>query len=141
MNEEFSPGPSKHQVLRDMDSKAESEPFLESALNERPRGWPQRHIFLHTITTANVLLFCASLTLYWSSGPGNRPGPYQTDIRDAWPAVQYEERTFTGALKYSTDTKELYREHDAIREYFGPPSILIEDAWDRLLHGGLHSER
>ncbi|KAK4496645.1 hypothetical protein PRZ48_012627 [Zasmidium cellare] len=48
--------------------------------------------------------------------------------------VQYEERTFTGALKYDTDSKELYREHDAEREYFGEPSILIEDAWDRLLH-------
>lgn len=122
----------------DLNAEVESEPFLEKPLNERPRAWPQRYVLLHTVTIANVLLFWASLALYWLSSPDHRLGPFQTDIQDAWPAVHYEQRSFTGSLKYNTDTKELYREHDAEREYFGSPSILIEDAWDRLLHGKLH---
>ncbi|KAF2160390.1 hypothetical protein M409DRAFT_29236 [Zasmidium cellare ATCC 36951] len=122
-----------------MDIKAESEPFLESAvLLESSRAGletrRQRLPYGQAITIGNVVLFCSSFALYWLSRQRQRQGPFQTDIRDAWPAVQYEDRTFTGALKHDAESKELYREHDAEREYFGPPSILIEDAWDRLLH-------
>ncbi|CAK4034791.1 Hypothetical predicted protein [Lecanosticta acicola] len=58
-----------------------------------------------------------------------------TDTTDAHKAIEYESRTFTGALVYDPEKKVAFRKPDGEREYFGPPSKEIDDAWHELLHG------
>ncbi|KAF2158524.1 hypothetical protein M409DRAFT_71591 [Zasmidium cellare ATCC 36951] len=60
-------------------------------------------------------------------------GPHETDLEDARRAVQYESRKFTGALLFDESSFRVYRELDAERQFFGPPSATIDDAWSDLL--------
>lgn len=60
---------------------------------------------------------------------------FQTDLSDARRAIQYEWRTYTGALVYDSETKQAVRVKDAPVEYFGPPGNEIDAAWDELLRG------
>ena len=63
---------------------------------------------------------------------------FTTDLPDARKAIQYEKRTYTGALVYEPDTKQAVRMKDAPAEYFGPPGNEIDAAWDALLKGTVH---
>lgn len=61
-------------------------------------------------------------------------GIFITEIADALPFVQYEERGFVGELAYNITSKELYREVDPTEpQYFGRPSPLIDAAWKELM--------
>ena len=65
----------------------------------------------------------------------HRQDVFKTDFPDARRAVQYEQRTYTGALVYDSETKRAVRVQDAPVEYFGPPGDEIDAAWDELLKG------
>ncbi|KAF2210521.1 hypothetical protein CERZMDRAFT_60734 [Cercospora zeae-maydis SCOH1-5] len=56
-------------------------------------------------------------------------------MEDARSAIEYEEQEYTGALVYDPDTKTAGRRHDAAVEYFGPPSLALDQKWRQLLHG------
>jgi len=63
------------------------------------------------------------------------PGTFRTDFNDARASVQYEERVFTGALKYDPAVGHAYREIDPQQpQYFGESSPEIKAAWDDLIH-------
>lgn len=62
------------------------------------------------------------------------PGPFGTDFKAAQAWVEYEERVFTGPLRYNLETGHFYRDIEAEQlHYFGEPSPEIESAWDGLL--------
>lgn len=81
-------------------------------------------VILAAFTTANATI--------WSS---RRPVVWRTDFPDARKAIQYEERVFTGALTYDQGQGRILRLQDAETEYFGRPSLEIDQAWEELLHG------
>ncbi|KAF7187155.1 Cyclochlorotine biosynthesis protein R, partial [Pseudocercospora fuligena] len=87
---------------------------------------------------ASVLLISVTLNAYtWLSYPSRLEALAQcihnTDMADAWPAIEYEERTFTGALVYDPTRKRVVRKSDSDTDYFGPPSKELDDRWDDLL--------
>lgn len=69
-----------------------------------------------------------------TSSPGNQipeNGYFPTDFEDARSAIQYEKRTFTGALSYNETSKRFYRNISTEEtQYFGPPSKEIDEAWE-----------
>jgi hypothetical protein len=50
-------------------------------------------------------------------------------------AIEYERRSYTGALTYSHDNGGVVRLNDSDMEFFGPPSASIDESWKYLLHG------
>lgn len=125
-----------------MDEKRETVPFLpegerdisKSQSKDRSRT---AYWILSFGTLLNVVLFFGAVVLYTRSRVENGPGPLSTDIKDAWGAVEYETRAFTGALKWSKEIGHLYREQDYDTEYFGPPKKELDAVWEELLHGEL----
>lgn len=107
-----------------------------------PRSERQRHIRQHVLLASNVCILLISIAFNVGTWRINNRGPellprciHNTDMTDARPSIEYEERVFTGALLYDPDTKTAIRKPDAAVEYFGPPSKEIDDAWHELLHG------
>lgn len=62
---------------------------------------------------------------------------FPTDLPDSRKAIEYEQRTFTGALVYDPDQQKMFRHQDAEVEYFGEPSQELEDAWSDMMRGAL----
>ena len=91
------------------------------------------------ILAANIAVLLVSLIVNLSTWSGNHGSDciMPTDMLDARSAIQYEQRVYTGALTYDTETKRMFREQDSPTEYFGYPSQEINDAWRELLHGML----
>lgn len=57
-----------------------------------------------------------------------------TEIADALPFLQIEQRRFSGELAYNTTSRQLYREtNSAEPQYFGKPSPGIDAAWHELM--------
>ncbi|CZT18303.1 uncharacterized protein RCC_04147 [Ramularia collo-cygni] len=99
------------------------------------RKWGRTSYWILSVgTLLNVALFCGTVLIYMQSQSPSTPGPLKSDIKDAWDAVQYETRTFTGALKWDRDSGNLHREQDYSVEYFGPPSDKLDEIWEELLH-------
>jgi hypothetical protein len=60
---------------------------------------------------------------------------WDTELADARGAIEYERRSYTGALTYSHDKGGVTRLNDGEMEFFGPPSASIDESWKYLLHG------
>ena len=56
-----------------------------------------------------------------------------TDLLDARRAIEYEPRTYTGALIYDPGSKLIERLKDGDVEYVGPPSQELDDNWEALV--------
>lgn len=62
------------------------------------------------------------------------PSLASTEIADALPFLQTEQRHFSGELAYNTTSKQLYREiNPSSPQYFGQPSPEIDAAWHELM--------
>lgn len=73
---------------------------------------------------ANALILIISILVNISTWKRSLPGTcvFPTDMKDAHAAIEYEQRTFTGALVYDPDKKTAVRKQDGDRQYFGQPS-------------------
>lgn len=124
-----------------MEEKQESVPFLpndeRAASSTKPKGNGRTAWLVFSVgSLLNIALFFGAVVLYMKSHPiHGQPGPLRSDIKDAGKAVQYEIRTFTGALKWDRESGNMYREQDYSTEYFGPPSEKLDAAWKELLRG------
>lgn len=120
---------------------SEAEEFLhdeekyEYTQPQRPKT-NKRPFWIWTILTC-VNLAIASVTFFsYLQDRSSFRGPiWDTDMLDAHDSIEYEERTYTGALAYDYDKKEMIRENDGKMEFFGPPSPEVDAAWHSLLHG------
>lgn len=125
-----------------MHEKPESVPFLPvdqrgpSSLNFSKCS-KTTWLVLSSGTLLNVVLFLSTVLMHVQWNAESDPGPLQSDIKDAWKAVQYETRTFTGSLKWDRDTGNLFREKDYSTEYFGPPGEKLDTAWEGLFYGAV----
>lgn len=132
-------------VVDEADDEQENGSLLhtsEPSPKSRSRGCIQRYWLL----ALNILILLVSVAVNvgtWAIH-NQEPAPaqptlpvcvHETDMLDARPAVEYEERVFTGALVYDPETKVAFRKQDGEKEYFGPPSKELDAAWDELLHG------
>ncbi|EME44804.1 hypothetical protein DOTSEDRAFT_80397 [Dothistroma septosporum NZE10] len=140
----------KASFLSDVDS--ETTQSLRQTLF-RPQNDRQRQFRQYTLLALNVSILLLSILLNISTWvrssstasaipAGNSSADtspavcvHETDMLDAREAIEYEQRVFTGALMYDTETKRVQRMKDAEREYFGAPSKELDDAWGDLLHG------
>lgn len=125
-----------------MEDKQDSVPFLpghhREVVSTRSRSYIRTAWLALSIgTLLNVALFLSTVIMFMKSRAGDQPGLLRTDIKDAGKAVQYETRTFTGALKWDRESGNMYREQDYSTEYFGPPSEKLDEAWEGLIHGNL----
>jgi hypothetical protein len=92
-------------------------------------------LMLISLVLSNLILAGISAAL-WVRLNSMNDGVYRTDFADARKAITYEERVFSGALKYNTETKDVFRDIDPSEpQYFGPPSPDVDAAWDKLLAG------
>jgi hypothetical protein len=89
-------------------------------------------------TGVNLLIFVVFSTLNYTIWPRSMPLGWSTELADARRAIEYEERTFTGALVYDAQKGRAVRLQDADVEYFGRPSPSIDSAWADLLHSKCH---
>lgn len=65
-----------------------------------------------------------------------RLGPFKTDFHDAKSWVNYEERVFTGMLRYNTTTRKPYLGIDPSEpQYVGEPGPELDATWNDLLRG------
>ncbi|KAF1988328.1 hypothetical protein K402DRAFT_328891 [Aulographum hederae CBS 113979] len=73
--------------------------------------------------------------------PQTWPGPLPSDLKDSWPAIEYETRVFGGGLNYNESSGEIVWEADDVEDgkegnrYFGLPSEEIDEAWEDLMRG------
>lgn len=80
----------------------------------------------------------ACVTVYSNANAHNYPPRvlgWDTELYDARRAIEYEQRTYTGALTYDPEKQEIVKLDDSDLEFFGPPSKQIDDSWNYLLHG------
>lgn len=138
------------------DLKLQRAPFLadEEQDDERqgglwqslksPRSDRERTRRQYCLLGLNVLLLILSgainISTWWSTGEDGSILPrcvHDTDMKDAQPAIEYEERYYTGALLWDTAAKRIIRKPDAEQEFFGPPSKELDDLWHDMLRGKL----
>ena len=90
----------------------------------------------------NTLIAC--VTVYSNATVSSRqpqvPG-WDTELHDARKAIEYEEQSYTGALTYDSEKRQIVKVNDSDLEFFGPPSERIDNAWQYLLHCLLRSTR
>lgn len=100
-------------------------------------GWKKQHPWI-ALTGLNILLACISfyniIRVPDRCSPQDVQG-WDTELADARSAIEYERRSYTGALTYSHDEGSVMRLNDSEMEFFGPPSAKIDEAWKYLLHG------
>lgn len=119
----------------------EVERFLDDERQNtqlQPQTHPGRrrsHCHWILLTGLNLLIATVSLCSYTQITRKTHGPVWETDILDAHDAIQYEERTYTGALGYDYEKKEMIREPDGEVEYFGPPGPAVDAAWHDLLRG------
>jgi hypothetical protein len=88
------------------------------------------------LTGINILLACVSFyTILFPERCSSRVKGWDTELTDARGAIEYERRSYTGALTYSHDNGGVVRLNDSDMEFFGPPSASIDESWKYLLHG------
>lgn len=91
----------------------------------------------------NIIIFIASITI-WIGIFVQRHNlvnerPDSSDLLDARRsnAVQYETRSYSNVLDYDPATRRAVMSRKGDRQFVGPPSVAIDDAWDELLRGTL----
>jgi hypothetical protein len=95
---------------------------------------PSKPLWTVIVLLAAVALASIATNLWqWS----HYQETFKTDLPDARRAIQYEQRTYTGALVYDSETVRAIRVQDAPIEYFGPPGEEIDAAWGELLKGNM----
>ena len=88
------------------------------------------------LTGLNILLACFSFyTIMFPERCSSQVQGWDTELADARGAIEYETRSYTGALTYSHEKKRVTRLHDGEMEFFGPPSASIDESWEYLLNG------
>lgn len=109
--------------------------------NTQPPSNKKRNIHFYVLfSLLNITIAC--ITVYSNANAHNHPPRvlgWDTELYDARRAIEYEKRSYTGALTYDSEKKEIIKLNDSDLEFFGPPSTQIDDAWDYLLHGSLDS--
>lgn len=99
----------------------------------------KRNIHFYVLfTLLNITIAC--ITVYSNASAHRHPlrvSSWDTELYDARRAIEYEERSYTGALTYDCEKKEIVKLNDSDLEFFGPPSTQIDDAWDYMFHGPL----
>ena len=92
----------------------------------------------------NIIIACVTVYSNANANAHNRRPQalgWDTELHDARSAIEYEERAYTGALSYDAEKREIIKVNDSKLEFFGPPSKIIDDAWQYLLHGSLDTAR
>lgn len=87
---------------------------------------------------ANALILIISILVNISTWRRSLPGTcvFATDMKDAHAAIEYEQRTFTGALVYDPEKKTAVRQQDGVKQYFGQPSQeIVRPSTPRLRRG------
>jgi hypothetical protein len=147
--------PVWERLPQDLDSPtsadAEYQPFLKSEDNGSSedrdstaaaaaprRSSPSRQPWIiSTLILACTTIALATLQILSVTQARDNACPNvclrQSDTVDARGAVEYEQRTWTGALTFDNDLDRIVRLKDAPVEYVGEPSKEIDDAWDDLL--------
>jgi len=128
---------------------ADSETADEDVVHSRNTGKPYSWIVV-ALAISNLLLIAALVYTYQSRFSATTtkhndaitPAPTKqatpslatTEIADALPFLQVEQRSFSGELAYNTTSKQLYREVNLSQpQYFGHPSPEIDAAWHELM--------
>ena len=127
--------PSKSEKTREAAGASEEELFLpQDARTEplRPKKSLSPWVIVSGIQGFVIVLLFLHIVLQSRINNGSA---FPTDFEDAKKAVEYEQRKYTGALVYDSDTKQAIRLHDAEMEYFGEPSQELDEAWYSLLKG------
>lgn len=62
---------------------------------------------------------------------------FETDLTAARTSIKLKKYQFSGGLNFYPENGTVYRAHNSVdgREYVGPPSTTIDDAWEDLLDG------
>lgn len=92
--------------------------------------------FYALFSLLNITIAC--ITVYSNANAHTRRPQvlgWDTELHDARSAIEYEERSYTGALTYDYEQQAVVKLNDSDLEFFGPPSARIDDAWEYLLHG------
>jgi len=83
-----------------------------------------------------LILISWSISIYLWLHQKPWPGHFSTDLKSMWPAIEYEERGFSGGLNYNPETKKIIWEmNDKEPQYFGVPNPSIDAAWANLMKG------
>ena len=105
--------------------------------NTQPPPNKKRNIHFYVLfSLLNITIAC--ITVYSNANAHNHPPRvlgWDTELYDARRAIEYEKRSYTGALTYDSEKKEIVKLNDSELQFFGPPSTQINDSWDYLLHG------
>ena len=106
--------------------------------NHKATSSRKHHAWI-TLTALNTFLACITLypILFHNGRCNSQVQGWDTELADARGAIQYERRSYTGALTYSHDKGGVTRLNDGEMEFFGPPSASVDEAWEYLLHGML----
>jgi hypothetical protein len=121
----------------DEDNGLLDEDGLRPAMTTKLKAKPSwKHHTWIALTGLNILLACISFYAILLPGRCNsQTQGWDTELADARGAIEYERRSYTGALTYSHDKGGVTRLNDGEMEFFGPPSARIDEAWKYLLHG------
>jgi len=134
------------RLLRD-NSEIADEDVVHHRYTRRRYNWTvillaiSNLILIATLALTNRSRFSSSSTTATdyadaatASATAAPPSLASTEIADALPFLQYEQRNFSGELAYNTTSKQLYRELDSSQpQYFGRPSAELDAAWHELM--------
>ena len=95
----------------------ESSRWINPPKSQLKRRTIINSLILIGFTIVNVALWSSRSVDFW-----------ETDFPDARQSVQYHQLTYTGALRYDRESGHIIRTPDSKVEYFGPPSVEIEQA-------------
>ena len=103
----------------------------------RPEPWSWLLTVLFVASNAMWLLITLTLFFAASGSKESAADPrFATDLADAQPAVKYEQRVYSNTLIYNETAQRVERVTDPKEtQYFGPPSLEMDEAWSELLHG------
>lgn len=128
------------------ESIPEAEAMLEPhAYKDTPHlhGHRRRGFWGMPAFVLNVIIFVASITI-WTGIFVQRHSPAieqpdSSDLLDARRsnAVQYEMKSYSNVLDYDPATRRAVMSRKGERQFVGPPSEAIDEAWDELLRGTL----
>lgn len=119
--------------------------IIEDTCSCNSQSPPKKKRSIHFYVLFSVLnITIACVTVYSSANAHSRRPQalgWDTELHDARSSIEYEERSYTGALTYDYEQQAVVKLNDSDFEFFGPPSTRIDDAWDYLLHGSSDSSQ
>lgn len=119
--------------------------IIEDTCSCNSQSPPKKKRSIHFYVLFSVLnITIACVTVYSNANAHSRRPQalgWDTELHDARSSIEYEERSYTGALTYDYEQQAVVKLNDSDFEFFGPPSTRIDDAWDYLLHGSSDSSQ